>query len=215
MPFLALIWSSASWAPINSFLPSAAKVPVSGLSRPILTGSSASDFTTNGLATCMAPIARPALSSVRRLTGTLIRSLDIFFLSLKTVLGVVVKAGHLWLNDRLRSIKRMSHYGAECNANSRVAPVTAWPRSPFLAIGVRRDRQTGRYSHDNVRLGDCRAIVRQMVRQSAAAASLTRRATPSAAQSWLTANERAAPIRRLVVGGQPSWRRHTSSGRRR
>ena len=77
MPLLALIWSSASWAPISSFLPSAAKVPVSGLSRPILTGSSASDFTTNGLATCMAPIARPALSSVRRRTGRLMRLTDI------------------------------------------------------------------------------------------------------------------------------------------
>src|SRR5580704_17026656 len=114
MPLLALIWSSASWAPINSFLPRAAKVPVSGLSRPILTGSSASDFTTNGLATCMAPIARPALSSVRRRTGRLIRLTDMFTPSGCFLVGS--KGWPLCLDCFHNPIKRMSHIGKECNA---------------------------------------------------------------------------------------------------
>ena len=59
-----------------------------------LDGSSASDFTTNGLATCMAPIARPAFSIVRRCTGQLTRSLDIAFSSCG-VIGFLLKVRHL------------------------------------------------------------------------------------------------------------------------
>ena len=134
MPLLALIWSSASWAPISSFLPSAAKVPVSGLSRPILTGSSASDFTTNGLATCRAPIARPALSSVRRRTGRLMR-LDMF-----TPSGafLVVSEGRAFMPIFYRPINQtnveyLSYNRGKCNANA-VARIVLTRRSQLRQL---------------------------------------------------------------------------------
>src|SRR6202050_1151981 len=115
MPLLALIWSSASCAPINSFLPSAAKVPVSGLSRPILTGSSAHAFNTEGGAACLAPSARPAFSIVRRCTGQPARSLDIAFSPFAVFLGFVLKVGHLskWLPP-LRQADRALYYESRC-----------------------------------------------------------------------------------------------------
>ena len=53
-------------APISSFLPTAANVPVSGLSRPILTLSADQAGTTNGEAICTAPAAAAVFSTVRR-----------------------------------------------------------------------------------------------------------------------------------------------------
>ena len=167
MPPLAFICSTASCAPISSFLPSAAKVPVSGLSRPIFTGSSASDFTTNGLATCIAPIARPAFRMVRRLIGAPISSLDIVFspgcfLSRFEGRPFTVK----WL---FCSIKRMSHSRGKCNVQWRGNP--APPLSP-----VRRGRTRPPPRVTPRLLGLCPPIaVRQSVAASADWPKATRR----------------------------------------
>src|SRR5579862_5204746 len=68
IPPLAFICSTASAAPISSFLPTAANVPVSGLSRPIFTGSSPRAEMMKGPVSCRAPAAAAALITVRRLT---------------------------------------------------------------------------------------------------------------------------------------------------
>jgi hypothetical protein len=70
MPPLPLISASAYLAPSTSLCARAESTPVSGLTMPILTGSSPSAETMKGAAmTWLAPSATPALSSVRRRTA--------------------------------------------------------------------------------------------------------------------------------------------------
>src|SRR5580698_3276485 len=68
MPPFLLISASAYLAPSTSLCASAERTPVSGLTMPILIGSSASDLTMKGDENCAAAIAAPDLSKVRRST---------------------------------------------------------------------------------------------------------------------------------------------------
>src|ERR1039457_1090766 len=69
MPPLALIWSIASWQPISSFLPTAAYVPVSGLSRTILTVSAARAGMMKEGASCSRLAPAAAWITLRRCHG--------------------------------------------------------------------------------------------------------------------------------------------------
>src|SRR4029077_3800392 len=78
MPPFLLISASAYLAPSTSLCASAESTPVSGLTMPILTGSSPREAMMNGAPmTWLAPSAMPALSSVRRRSD--VSNCDILF----------------------------------------------------------------------------------------------------------------------------------------
>ena len=77
--------------PINSFLPSAAKVPVSGLSTPIFIVSAARALQTKGEANCAAPATAAALMMVRR--SSLVEMEFLLIVSLPVLLASFAHGG--------------------------------------------------------------------------------------------------------------------------